>query len=173
MAEIKSTLELALERTRHLSMSVEEKSRQRQAEFEKRLNGLLQRYEDRALSADAFSERLAALQKEFDHFDPEGTVAAVCRRIDPERDNGHWLDLLSHLAPGSCDAIREILEEYHNRAERLLRESRQRILAALAEQFGITGSAVVPNLRADADGLKELDLMIRRTRSKIETAGKA
>ena len=42
MAEIKSTLDLVMERTRHLSQSTAEKEAQRRGDFEKRLQGLLQ-----------------------------------------------------------------------------------------------------------------------------------
>lgn len=46
MAEIKSTLDLVLERTKHLSQSSEEKQAQKQKDIANRLNGLLQKYQD-------------------------------------------------------------------------------------------------------------------------------
>ena len=49
MGEIKSTLDLVMEKTRHLTLSQKEKEEQKQIEVNKRLKGLLQKYQDNLL----------------------------------------------------------------------------------------------------------------------------
>jgi len=46
MAEVKSTLELVMERTRHLTLTEDEKREQAVAEFKGSLGGLLQKVQD-------------------------------------------------------------------------------------------------------------------------------
>ncbi|MBW2432576.1 MAG: hypothetical protein JRF36_03165, partial [Deltaproteobacteria bacterium] len=50
MGEIKSTLDLVMEKTRNLNLSDEEKQDQKNKEIESRLNGLLQKFEDQIIT---------------------------------------------------------------------------------------------------------------------------
>jgi hypothetical protein len=50
MGEIKSTLDLVMEKTKDLTLSSEEKKAQKQKEIENRIKGLLQKYQDGFLS---------------------------------------------------------------------------------------------------------------------------
>ena len=46
MGEIKSTLDLVLEKTKNLNLSSEEKQEQKQKEVENRIKGMMQKYQD-------------------------------------------------------------------------------------------------------------------------------
>ena len=63
MGEIKSTLDLVMEKTKHLSLSDEEKQNQKNSEIEKRVNGLLQKCRDQILSTDELQKEYARLKK--------------------------------------------------------------------------------------------------------------
>ena len=63
MGEIKSTLDLVMEKTRHLTLSNEEKQQQKFEEARKRINGLLQKYQEHILDIDQIKQELNALQK--------------------------------------------------------------------------------------------------------------
>ena len=65
MGEIKSTLDLVLEKTRHLSQTDEEKQVQKQKDIANRLNGLLQQYQDRMLSLTQLQRAYEKLKTEF------------------------------------------------------------------------------------------------------------
>ena len=52
MAEIKSTLDLVMEKTKNLSLSSEERQAQKNQEIESRIRGLLQKFKDRALNSE-------------------------------------------------------------------------------------------------------------------------
>ncbi len=168
MGEIKSTLDLVMERTRHLSMSDEEKADQRRADFEKRLQGLLQQYADGALSVDALRDRIASLQAELAVTDRHGLAAAVVRRIDPDADPRRWLDLLDALEPAVHGPLADALSDYaHRRAER-----RQAAVARRREQlavaYGIRGEAVVPNPQKDRACRSDLAALRSRMVERLE-----
>ena len=65
MAEIKSTLDLVMEKTKNLSLSSEERQAQKSKEIESRLRGLLQKFKDQALSADKFKSEYQKLKKDY------------------------------------------------------------------------------------------------------------
>lgn len=149
MAEIKSTLDLVMERTRHLSMSEEEKAGQRQRDFAKRLQGLLQKHSDGAASVDDFRESLAALQNELKIKGPGAVLRALEPWIDPDGDCERWFDLLGLLQPFALEPLRALVKTYVAKREALLENTGRRQLDDLARTNGISGSAVVPNPGAD------------------------
>ena len=150
MAEIKSTLDLVMERTRHLTLSTEEKAGQQKKDFEKKLQGVLQKYADNALSDDELMERVTALQAEMHIDDQMLVVSAVVERIQPELGNAHWLSLLSQLAPAAYTPLEKALADYQDKVTALAQKGAQGQLERLARDHGVNGSAAVPNLQKDA-----------------------
>lgn len=168
MGEIKSTLDLVMERTRHLSLSDEEKQRQQTAAFEKRLQGLLQQYADGAFSTDKLQERIAALESELQTTDRRIVLAAVVKRVDPDRDNARWIDLLAKAAPAVCGPLQTSLDAYRTRRAELLAAGAQDQREGLARRHGIAGAAVVPNPRQDPACQARLDALRKETQTGFE-----
>mgnify|MGYP006293323915 CR=1 FL=1 len=169
MGEIKSTLDLVMERTGHLSMSAEEKEAKRREDFLKRLQGLLQQYLDEGQTAERLLEHVAALRKEMDLADDHLPALAVLGRIDPDQKNDRWFELLEHLAPGACNALRDLLEQYRQKRSHHLQAARKAARESLAREQGITGSAVAPNPLKNAACLNALAALRDETRTAIET----
>jgi hypothetical protein len=172
MGEIKSTLELVMERTSHLSLSKEEKVQQQRADFEKRLEGLLNKYAEAALSTDDFFDRIAKLQVEMKISDRQFILGAIFTRIIPENDNERWLKILENLVPDLIDSIRDILVDYHKQQVDLIQSSKKQLLNQLAQRHGIGGSAVIPNPEKDIGYLENLATIRRETQTRIETMKK-
>lgn len=149
MAEIKSTLDLVMERTKHLTMSTEEKTGQRKMDFEKKLNGLLQQYADKALSVEELMEKVTGLQTHLPTEDHSLPVSAVIRRIRPGRDNTHWLSLVMQMAPDALRPLEDALADYRDKDANLARQGEQRFLKKLDRDHAIHGAAVAPNLCKD------------------------
>jgi uncharacterized small protein (DUF1192 family) len=168
MGEIRSTMDLVMERTRHLSLSPEEKARQQREEVEKRLQGLLQQYADGVFGVDELGERIAALQTELKTSDRQLPLQAVLKRIDPGHDNRRWLDLLAELAPAVRDPLQEALTSHNRQQGDLIRESQARIRENLDRRHDIRGSAVVPNPQGDAAYREHLSNLRRQTQNLIE-----
>ena len=163
MAEIKSTLDLVMERTKHLTLSSEEKTGQRKKEFEKKLNGLLQQYADGALSIDELLEKMDGLQADLPTEGRRLAVKAVAQRIRPGLDNAYWLSLVKHMAPEAVTPLENALADFRDRDARLSRNSEERLRERLNRDYDIQGAAVVPNLRKD-DAFQE-----KRAALEIET----
>jgi len=151
MGEIKSTLDLVMEKTRNLSLTPEEKTDQKRADYEKRLQGLLQQYEDNAVSIDMLQEGIRGLQEASDVAGSELTVDAVFKRIDPDRDNQRWLDLLDRFVPAAGKPLQEVLLNYGHRLADLTDAAGQRQRDRLTQRHGIQGTAVQPNPGKDVD----------------------
>ena len=171
MGDIKSTLDLVMERTRHLSLSAEEKEAQRRADVEKRLQGLLQQFADESRPAEDVMDRIAALQEEMQVTDPALPAEAVLRRVDPDGENGPLLDLLERLAPERCAALKTLLAEHRKHQTERLQAAGTTLQAMLARDHGITGSAVVPNPLKTAAVRHDLEALREETRSAVAALG--
>ncbi len=145
MGEIKSTLDLVMERTRHLSLSEEEKASQTQAAYAKRLQGLLQQYGDQVFTRADFLKRFEALQTEMGRAEQQVPVEALIAHIDPDQDNARWLALMAHVAPALCDPLQAHLDDYRLQRSDLLAAGGQDQRDRLFREHGISGTAVMPN----------------------------
>ena len=58
MAEIKSTLDLVMEKTRNLTLSSEEKQAQKQIEIGNRIKGLVQKFQGRTVNQKSAQDRI-------------------------------------------------------------------------------------------------------------------
>jgi len=65
MGEIKSTLDLVLEKTKNLTLSSEEKEEQRQKEIENRIKGMMQKYQDGMLSKNQLTTDYEILKTDY------------------------------------------------------------------------------------------------------------
>ncbi len=148
MAEIKSTIDLVMERTRNLTMSEEDKREQATAEFRATSNRLIQKYMDREIDVDRFLDEFRRIENK--HGLPAKRVAAVeiVKRIDPTGDNRPLLDLLKSGLDVNVSGIEGILNDFSKAVDSEDRETIIRLEKDLLER-GISGSAVLPNLAAD------------------------
>jgi hypothetical protein len=149
MAEIKSTIDLIMERTKTLSASPEERESYQRQEREKRLRGLIQRLLDDKLTLDGAKDELAKEKK-------NGSAAEVTEvlkktlagHVDPEADNERLFRFVIELVGTSLDRLGETLTACREKAtswKAVLAERQKKDL----ESRGITGTAVLPNPEAD------------------------
>lgn len=155
MAEIKSTLDLVMERTRHLTLSAEEKREQALAELKKNLSGLLLRHLEGMVSQEQFRKELHELQERSGLTDPRIFIGEVLQRFDLDQDNGPLLTLLAAIYGCDTTAIAQLLEDYRDTLAASAHKRQTRRQADLAHRHGISGSAVAVNLEADADWASE------------------
>lgn len=163
MAEIKSTMELVMERTRNLTMSEEERREQQAAEFRAGLNRLIQRYLQSDLDKDRFQKELSRLEKDFPGPDLPPAAAEIAKRIDPDEDNGPLLKLLRDGCEKDVAGIEALLGRYVENADLVAALASGKILEDLIK-FGISGTAVIPNISADKDLAEERERMLEEFR---------
>jgi hypothetical protein len=168
MAEIKSTLDLVMERTRHLTMSDSDKRDQAAGEFKTALNVLIQKYLDKDIDTDKFREQLLQLEKRVTFSDKGMVIGEIGRRIDPGTDNRLLLDLLQSASGVSVSGIRILLKECAQTVDKQAETARERIKGDLKNE-GISGSAVVPNLDSDEGWVIRRNEITEQCRESLQT----
>jgi ElaB/YqjD/DUF883 family membrane-anchored ribosome-binding protein len=171
MAEIKSTLELAMERTKKMAISDKEREAIKQKEFSQKVNALFHRYMEGLLP-------LNALLKEIERMDEKArTMAKEFLLIQ-------WIDALSlneeaeglligieTLKGKEIDEVKEklhhLLSQYREETEKIKEEARARSEDALRKE-GIYGSAVEPNIEGSPSVKKELRDLDQRFGAKLK-----
>jgi hypothetical protein len=146
MAEIKSTIDLIMERTKSLSASPDERESYQRQEREKRLRGLILRLLDDNLTLDGAKNELAK------ETCPAAEVTGVLKdalagHVDPEADNERLFRYITELVGTPGERLRETLAACREEAisrKAVLAERQKNDLASK----GITGSAVLPNPEA-------------------------
>ncbi len=174
MGEIKSTLDLVMEKTKNLNLSDAEKQEQKNKEMESRLRGLVQKYQDKIISLEQFKAKYEGLREDYSL---QGTQHAqllniLCARIELGKDNQVLFELLSKFAGSHIDGITSILQDFDAAIQTGAAAQRQIAKDALASVHFISGSAVVPNLDADRDWT-EMANQIRATFEKSLNQAKA
>ena len=150
MGEIKSTLDLVLEKTSHLTLSEEEKRKQKQKDARSRLAGLLQRYQDAKLDISKMEEELDRLVHADQGLDESAVREEIVGHIELGGENGRWLALLQTRFRFDPTRVRSIEEDYQHAIDSAAGRRKDEIREALLRDRQISGSAVVPNLSADS-----------------------
>ena len=149
MGEIKSTLDLVMEKTKNLSLSDEERQGQINKEIESRIRGLLQKFNDQALSVDKLRSEYQKLQKDYDLSQNAPLIKEICRQIELGKDNHTSFELLARFKVADIEGITSGLHEFDGVIDAAARERSKILQAKLAEEHFISGPAVVPNLEDD------------------------
>lgn len=109
MGEIKSTLDIVMEKTKHLSMTAEEKQAGKIEEIESALKGLVQKYQDRVLKPEQYrGEMMVAVQ------------AGIKEKKDELRDK--YLISGSAVIPntGADPSVQRMVDDIKNRFQSAL-----------------------------------------------------
>jgi hypothetical protein len=159
MAEIKSTLDIIMEKAKKFSVTEEERKGFKRQELEGKIKGLVQKTLDGAMGLEKYQVELAALQaKEKDMVD-QILEEEVIARIKVGSDNEALLKILENIAGPASAAIRKVVAEFEKKDEKQ-KESRRKARVEKFKEKGISGSAVLPNLEADPEWI--------RTRSEVK-----
>jgi hypothetical protein len=168
MGEIKSTLDLVMKKTEHLSLSAEERQEQNNIEIKKRIKGLLQKYQDQTLSKDELDTEFAKLKKEFSFSDDTPVVNSILKELDLNKENFKLLALLKKYCGKDAAAIESVLNEYQDEINSAASYRMVQLREDLAKRNSISGSAVVPNLQADDTWLAEAGDIRSKFEQKLE-----
>jgi ribosomal protein S20 len=149
MGEIKSTLDLVMEKTKNLSLSSEERQAQKNQEIESRIRGLLQKFKDQILKVDNFKAEYQKLQKDYDLSGNAPLIKEIFGQIKLGADNHAWFELLVQFKVADVETITSVLHEFDEIIDAAAHERSKILLDKLAKEHFISGSAVVPNLETD------------------------
>jgi len=150
MAEIKSTLELIMERTKNLTFTDEEKKALRKKEVQGKVRGFITKFMDGVMNLETLGQRIASFE-EADHGAAKEVVFNEClSRIDPEADNAKIFDILEHVAAVDITPLQKFLSDFLKELDHE-RDVREQELSKRIQEKGFSGSAVLPNLKADPE----------------------
>jgi hypothetical protein len=169
MAEIKSTLDIIMERTKNLTISDEEKASFRRKESEGKVRGWIQKYQNGSIGLDKLKldiEKEAAAHPEILHV--LKTQLLDCLRLTG--DNDIVLRLLEDILGIRTESIEKMIQSFKRKIDIL----RNRNVEGLREELKkrkIHGSAVVPNpnhgvdwqnsiVEAESDLRKQLESLV-------------
>jgi hypothetical protein len=167
VGEIKSTIDLVLEKTRDLSLSSQEKQKLAQQELERRLLGLISRYLDQLIPLGRLTEemeRMAGTEKELA---VRLLKTHLITHLDLDQDNSSILTALEEIAGIDTASLMALQEEYRSEKEKAEKEITEKCLAGLRDR-GIAGSAAVPNLGKDPTWTNFLDRLRTRYEERLE-----
>ncbi len=149
MGEIKSTLDLVMEKTKHLTLSKAEEQEQKYDEINKRLKGLVHKYRDKALKRKEFEHELNNMRKTFGSEVSDILIRQLLDDLNLNQDNEPFLSLLKDVCGKDTTELASVFDEYQDKILLVTQEGMNRIKENLAEKHFISGSAVVPNLKTD------------------------
>jgi len=167
MAEIKSTLDIIMEKSKKFSVTEEEKQGFKRQELEGKIKGLVQKAVDGILDSERFEGEMVALQaKEKDLVD-QILKEEVVGRIELGANSEALLQMLEYVAGPALAAVRKVLVEFEKKAEKQ-KESRRKALIESFKKKGISGSAVLPNVEADPEWLRARSEVTRQLKDEIK-----
>ncbi len=153
MAEIKSAVELAMERTKGLRLSREEKEKIKEEEIHSKAFGLVNRY----LEVDF---HLREVEKELAKVDPSQRphleklfIQNLVEAMNLDRDNDLILQGLETLRPATAwtaKKIKDLIQKYQDRKKEEFQKTEADLLAKL-ERLGIGGSAIHPRVEGSQE----------------------
>jgi hypothetical protein len=170
MGEIRSTLDIIMEKTKGLTMSEKEKKAFKEQEMAGKVKGLIQKFLDGILDMDQLKGEVAGLGEKGGDMVKRLIREESVSRIEPEGDNEALLRLLEEVTGSDARSLREVLKEFQQRLEREKAALEKKLRKELEKQ-GISGSAVIPNISADTEWAHYLSEMRDEFHERISSYG--
>jgi len=155
MADIKSTIDLVLEKTKHLTMTEDEKSHAKIDLAKQKLNGLIQKFKDGLLNRDKFGKTLDLIADETGAEISPMLLKELLEQITLFEDNSCCIELLQNFCGISVKELKSVLNNFQEDYELALRDRIKTGREEIFQKHGISGSAVVPNLDQDSQWQKQ------------------
>ena len=156
MGEIKSTLDLVMEKTRHLKLSQEEKEEQKQDEIQKRIKGLISKYQDKLINKQQLKNDVEDLRSSYRETADQVLRSEILDGIDLDKDNTSRLELVKEICGLEVSGLEVVLHDYLGLIIESASKRMKQIKENLSKKRFISGSAVVPNLERDREWLEDV-----------------
>jgi hypothetical protein len=166
MTEIKSTLDIIMEKAKKFSATEEEKQGFKRQELEGKIKGLIQKAIDGVLGSERFQVELASLQSKDKVLVDPILKEELVSRLEVEANSEALLKMLRSTAGPAWATVEEVLADFEKKADKQ-KESRLNALLEELKRKGISGSAVLPNLDADVEWLRARVEMRRQLQEEI------
>ena len=149
MGEIKSTLELAMEKVGKIEVSPEEKERFKREEYISKARGVYNRYINGKLNTSGLKKELEGYEGTQRNMIIEALVTEMVDAIDISIDNKRLLEGIEVIKETDVspllDKIRFVCNEFSEEREKLYKRVKEEFHHRL-EEMKISGTAVEPNV---------------------------
>jgi hypothetical protein len=170
MGDIKSTLDLVLEKTRHLKLSQDEKRKQEEEEVGLRIKGLVQKFLDRLLAMGAMETQLDTLKSAHGAAVDRLLAADLLGRIQIGSADERVLALLRGRCGLATEALEKILDDHRHRSAKSAAQRSLALKKQLQRRHGVHGSAVVPHLESDEAWRQAHRAMVQASQEALHAA---
>ncbi len=150
MAEIRSTLDIIMEKTKGLSLTEKEKKAFREKDIEAKVKGLVLKFQEGFFDLDRLKHEINLFKEQDRDKLHQALIRECLDQIDPEEDNQAPLAVLNHVLGLDTAWIQNLIGEFHQNLENE-RAIRSQALMKQIHSKGIFGSAVLPNLETDPE----------------------
>ncbi|MFH1243741.1 MAG: hypothetical protein V1689_15485 [Pseudomonadota bacterium] len=167
MGEIRSTLDIILEKTKGLTMTESEKEQFRRTEVEGKVRGYVQKFLDGAMNLEGVKREIASLGPMQHDLAREALVKECLDRMELEGENQKLLDALEYLTDADTRPLKEIVNRFLKEIEKQ-RKVREQVMGKTLDNAGIRGSAVIPNILADPEWARYLSETREELRQELD-----
>ena len=171
MAEIKSTLQLALERSQRMAISQEEREEIKQKELLKKATGMGHRYMEGTLSLSELQREIERAEEKEAKRTKEILLQQWIGAISLHRDNDRMLRGIAVLKGKGVDDLGKQLLEILSEHPRRKKEAEEALTVRKREELkaeGISGSAVVPVFEGTREWKQMLEPLETSAQEKLE-----
>jgi hypothetical protein len=165
MAEIKSTLDLIMEKTKGLTLSPEEKEEIRREEWLKKAKGWIQKFLDEWVDMDQVKNELFSKEAPADW--EKLLYTEIIGGLELEGDNEKRFQLVTGLLEMSREPFLEILKVFQQKINAEKTRLSDQLRKQLAAQ-GISGPAVIPNLDGDPSWNRYYDTEKKASKKELD-----
>jgi len=148
MAEIKSTMDIIMERAKNLTVTDEDKKEFAAKEAQNRIRGLFQKYLDGILSINQFKAEMTAFPEDQKQAAEKELLAECFGAMTVEGDNQSLFEVLERVIECDIRPIFGVVDAFLAQ-QTTERNKKTLFLNQKLKARGVSGSAVIPNLMAD------------------------
>ena len=171
MGEIKSTLELAMERTKKFVLSEKEKEEIKQKEILQKVTSLFHRYREGHLPLNEILKEIKKMEKKTATMVKELLLSQWIDALSLDDDNERILKGIESFKQRNIDEVKQkfhhLFSQYQGEKERGKEEVRVQFIEALRKE-GIYGSAVEPKIEGSELWKKENEKLNQSYKIKLE-----
>ena len=153
-------------------MNAAEKEEQRKADLKKRLAGLMQKFQDQMIKPTELLKDLNELKNTFGHGVEKRMVDEILGRIDVETDNDRCLTLLTDYFDLEISTLKMIQASFKQALQTGKTDRIDILKSRLSDRYGISGTAVIPNIETDPEWQQERNAITERFRIQLEAEKK-
>jgi hypothetical protein len=169
MAEIKSTLDIIMEKAKKFSVTEEERQGFKRQELEGKIKGLVQKTIDGILDVERFQVEVTALRAKDRDLVDQVLKEELVTRLEVETNSEALLKILENVSGPTWDAVKKVMAEFERKGEKQKNSRRKTMLESFSKK-GISGSAVLPNIDADPEWIRAKSEMRQQLQGEIRKA---